>query len=129
MAGQRIVVVDDDKETLDMMNMLLREEGYQAIPWSDGDSAYEFIQSKQPDLVLLDLRMGDPYAGWWTLDFLRHDPSTRHIPAIMYSADKEFLRKRRRMLKAKGCDTLAKPFQLDELLAKIDAALKSRPPE
>ena len=124
MAGQCILVVDDDRDTLDMMDMLLRHEGYQPILWSDGDSAYELIRKKQPDLVLLDLRMGDPYAGWWTLDLLRHDPSTRRIPAVMYSANKDFLRRRATMLRAKGCDTLEKPFQPDELLAKIEEALQ-----
>ncbi|HEX5506824.1 MAG TPA: response regulator, partial [Thermomicrobiales bacterium] len=77
----------------------------------------------RPDLVLLDIRMGHPEAGWQTLELLRLDPETTRIPVIVCSADTPFLRAKEGALRALRCDILEKPFDLDTLLAKVAAVL------
>ena len=119
MDRQRIVVVEDDRETLEMMGSLLLMEGYHPVLCAEREDAYGIVRSTQPDLVILDLMMGDPEAGWTILLMLREDPVTADIPVIMYSADTHFLRVRQAVLRMKGCAILEKPFHVHELLIRI----------
>ena len=82
----------------------------------------------QPDLVILELQMGSPETGWQILNLLRGDPTTTHIPALMYSAHSDFLRVRAGVLRRQRCATLEKPFALPDLLATIAEALALRGP-
>ncbi len=128
MAGQTVAVVEDDLETLEMMGVLLEHEGYQTILWSDGKDAYDMLRRQRPDLVILDLRLGDDdEAGWRILVLMRGDPALRHTPAIMYSAHVDFLGIRERILRMKGCDVVMKPFRPNDLLAKIAAVFEPQP--
>jgi CheY-like chemotaxis protein len=127
MESPTIAIVDDNVETLELVNLLLTDAGYQTIMCSDGTFAYQMIRLRKPDLVLLDLRMEHPQEGWVNLDLLRADPATAKIPVIMYSGDREFLRRRGAELQAKGCDILEKPFRADELLNKVKRALSVAP--
>ena len=127
MQPAKVVVVDDDIETLKMMDMLLAHEGYQTTLCSEAVDAYETIRRTQPDLVILDLMLGDPEAGWTILMLLRGDPATAHIPAIMYSANASFLRVRAGILRMKDCAILEKPFDMDTLLVRVAEALGPQP--
>ncbi len=124
MAGETIVVVDDDADTLETLEALLTDAGYQPILASDFEAAYQVIWRVQPDLVLLDLMVGATEAGWTILTVLRADPLTAHIPAILYSANTHFLETRGPILRRrKHCLPRAKPFTRDALLATIAQAL------
>lgn len=127
MTDQSILVVDDDQETLEMMGRLLSMEGYQPILCSDAAAAYEIARRTQPDLVILDVMMGDPEAGWTILTRLRADPATAQIPAIMYSADAQFLRTRKGILRMNACAILEKPFHMHDLLLGIAEMLGPQP--
>jgi CheY-like chemotaxis protein len=118
-----IVVVDDDVDTLEMMDVLLTEHAYRMILWQDSDSAPALIRREQPQLVILDLQMEHPEAGWLILEQLRQDPLTMQIPAILYSGAVEVWRARRDALRARRSETLAKPFSPADLLSKIQVAL------
>lgn len=118
-----IAVVDDDTAFLRMMNVLLLQEGYQTLLWLHGTGAYEMIRREQPDLVILDLRMDNPQAGWQTLERLRQDPRTAAIPVIVCSADTAFLRDQRERLRGHRCQPLEKPFDLEDLLATVQALI------
>ena len=123
MDRQRIVVVEDDRETLEMMGSLLLMEGYHPILCAEREDAYEIVRRTQPDLVILDLMMGDPEAGWTILLMLREDPMTADIPVIMYSADTHFLRVREEALRMQHCTILEKPFHIHELQLSIAEVL------
>ena len=118
-----IAVIDDDPATLEMMQAVLELKGYQTLLWSDTTGAQTMIRERQPALVILDLWMGDPEAGWKILTQMRQDEATTHIPAIMFSADWDSLHVRQRVLEAKRCAVLRKPFRINELLDKVDEAL------
>ena len=126
MAGHRIVVADDDLDTLELMDALLTQEGFQPILCSEAEDAYVIVRRTQPDLVILGLQMGSPETGWQILNLLRGDPATAHIPALMYSGHADFLRVRTGVLRRQRCATLEKPFALPDLLATIAEALALR---
>lgn len=122
MAIPAIVVVNDDQQYLALMDELLTEEGYRVIPCTETEHVYDLVRREQPALLILDIRLEHPEAGWRVLEFLRLAPETRRLPVIVCSADRQFLRAKEEQLRAKGCDILEKPFDIDELLLKIAAA-------
>ncbi|HET8631477.1 MAG TPA: response regulator [Thermomicrobiales bacterium] len=123
MAEPLIAVMNDDTAFLDLMHELLTGEGYRCFICKESDRVYATIKERRPDLVILDIRMGSPEAGWTALEILRLDPATAHIPVIVCSADTPFLHAKEEALRALRCDILEKPFDLDMLLAKIAGVL------
>jgi CheY-like chemotaxis protein len=120
-----IAVVNDDTAFLNLMNELLSDEGYRTILWIEGDSAFEMVRREQPALVILDIRMEHPEAGWTVLTLIKLDPATAHIPVLIVSADTRFLRDREERLYEMRCQYLEKPFELQDLLEKVESALPS----
>ncbi|HEX5501418.1 MAG TPA: response regulator [Thermomicrobiales bacterium] len=123
MAEPLIAVMNDDTAFLALMHELLTGEGYRCLICHEGDRVYPLIKERRPDLVLLDVRMGNPEAGWTVLELLRLAPATTRIPVIVCSADTPFLRAKEGALRALRCDILEKPFDLEMLLAKLAAVL------
>ena len=118
-----IAVVNDDSAFIDLMSELLYDEGYTTIPHKVGNTAYDMIRDKQPDLVILDIRLETPDSGWVVLDLMRLDPVTNKIPVIVCSGDVVFLRAKEAQLRTKDCFVLEKPFDLDQLLTMTRTAL------
>ena len=125
MRGPVIAVVDDDVAYLTLMDDLLTGEGYQTVLLTEGDLAYHAIRKEMPHLVIMDIRLEHPEAGWTVLEALRRDPAIRDTPVIVCSADAQFLQAKAHHLRETGCDILEKPFNLDDLLAKVQAAIGS----
>ena len=123
MAQATIAVVNNDTAFLELMGELLGGEGYRTLICKEGDKAYALVKERQPDLVVLDIRLDHPESGWTILELLRLDPATARIPVIVCSADGRFLREKAAALADLDCDVLEKPFDLDMLLAKVAAAL------
>lgn len=121
-----IAVIDDDTAFIEMVSELLQEEGHTVATCKNGATAHSFVKEHQPAVVVLDVRIETPDAGWLALELLRLDPSTAAIPIILCSADGEFLRTKEAQLQAHTVDVLEKPFHIDELLAKIAAYLPPR---
>lgn len=119
----KITVINDDTAFLQLMGDLLRGEGYDVVVWKEGDTAYEMVKRDQPDLIVLDIRLGKPEEGWQLLELFKLDLTTRHIPIIVCSADTVLLRAKEGRLQELGCETLEKPFDIDELLRKINGIL------
>ena len=120
----RIVLINDDTTFLDLMRDLLQEvEGYEVLICREGDQAYEFVRAQQPDLILLDIRMGGEESGWTLLELLTLDPQTRPIPLIVCSAAIRDLQDHQPLLDRFGIGVLPKPFDLEVLLEKVEAAL------
>jgi len=123
MREKLIAVVNDDTAFLSLMNDLLNAEGYQTLLCIESDKAYETLKEKNPDLLILDIRMERPDTGWMVLELIRLDPTTTNIPVIICSADAVFLREKAELLRKHGCDILEKPFELRDLLEKVQAAI------
>jgi len=120
----RIAVINDDTAFLNLMEELLeQEEGYDVSVCKEAGNAYQFVKEGRPDLVILDIRVGHEENGWQILELLTLDPATRPIPVIVCSAALHSLAEHQPLLEQYGCEVLAKPFDIDALLGKIEAAL------
>ncbi len=121
--GRRLIaVVDDEAAFTDMVCELLADEGYATIYTHTPAEAYPLIRDAQPDVVILDIRMGKPDAGIDILTMLWLDSRTVRIPVIICSADSTFLQTMDGYLQG-NCYALPKPFTLDALLDTITTAL------
>jgi DNA-binding response OmpR family regulator len=123
MAEQTIVIANDDPMYLEMIKVLLTEEGYRSVHCIVGATTHEAIGQLEPALILLDINLEHPGTGWRLFDMLRLHPATARIPIIICSTDPWLLREKEGLLRALHCDTLEKPFDLEMLLAKIRAAV------
>ena len=121
----RVVVVDDDAATMDMLCHLLTDEGYHVRCCSKHDQVITIIRSEQPDLVILDLRLAQPGRGWTILRAMRQDPLLAGIRVIVCTADSKYRPGQAEELRALGCDVVFKPFEIDELCAKVDMTLRA----
>lgn len=122
MAGL-IAIVNDNTDFLDLMLELLEGEGYRAKTYKVAQDAYQQIKVDEPTLIIVDIRMETPEAGWQLIELLRLNPETRATPIIVCSADAHALREKAAHLRERDCDVLQKPFDLDDLLAKVALAL------
>jgi CheY-like chemotaxis protein len=125
----RIVVIDDDAVLAELVQTLLVEEGFEVVVCGRWQDAHAVVASHKPDLVLLDLHLGDAEYGWRILDRLTVDPTTRRIPVILWSGAHESLRAHAPVLLPQhGLFVLPKPFDLETLLGTVAVALAAYPP-
>jgi DNA-binding response OmpR family regulator len=120
----RILVVDDASANLLLLTNLLTGHGYTVHPASDGELALEFVQSILPDLILLDIRMPG-MDGYEICRRLKADERTRSIPIIFISILEDEYDKVKGF-QAGGVDYITKPFQPEEVLARVRTHLSLR---
>jgi CheY-like chemotaxis protein len=119
-----IVVINVDTPFLELMEELLEEfEVFSVKTRKEWHEAHEYVKEVRPDLVILDLVMGQEERGWRILELLTLDPETRLIPVIVCSADVVKLREAADVLGQHGIRALPKPFDLDDLVKLIHVAL------
>lgn len=116
MSGQWIAVVDDDVYIGDMLEELLRREGYNVLRAYSGTEALLLLEDRRPDLVLLDLMLPG-LSGENVL------PHLAGIPVIVLSAKAE-VEEKVSLLLGGAADYLTKPFDTRELLARIAVQLR-----
>ena len=116
----RVLVVDDEPALRDALESSLAFEGYEVTTASDGLEALDVIAEKSPDLVLLDIMM-PRMDGLTTVRRLRARGDT--VPVLMLTA-RDAVGDRVTGLDVGADDYLAKPFELDELLARVRALLR-----
>ncbi len=119
-----ILVVDDTHENLRLLSDMLSRQGYQVRPVSDGPVAISTARFARPDLILLDIMMPD-MDGYEVCRQLKADERTREIPVIFISALHETLDKVE-AFSLGGGDYITKPFQEEEVLARITTHLTIR---
>jgi DNA-binding response OmpR family regulator len=124
-----IIVANDDPVYLELMRKLLIDAGYRALCMSINVRAYEAVRVEKPDLVVLDIPVENLWGGWGLLELIRLDTKTMHIPMLLCSANTQLIRDSMDRLRSLGCDVLQKPFNADQLLEKVRAAIGSPPSE
>ncbi len=117
-----ILVVDDTPESLRILDGILQPEGYCVRPANSGELALASIAAQHPDLVLLDIRMPG-MDGFEVCRRLKADEATRNIPVIFQSAATD-LADRLEGLRLGAVDYISKPFQREELLARVRTHLE-----
>jgi DNA-binding response OmpR family regulator len=118
---EKILIVDDDMDTLRLVGLLLERQGYQILAANNGVQAVEMAKSNQPDLILLDLMMPD-IDGYEVTKQLRAENSTTDIPIIMFTA-KNQVDDKLLGFEVGADDYLTKPTQPREIIAHIKAVL------
>jgi two-component system, OmpR family, alkaline phosphatase synthesis response regulator PhoP len=119
--NQRILVVDDDKQIVRLVQSYLEQAGYAVLTAADGATALRTIRTERPDLVVLDLMLPDQ-DGWSITRTVRADASQAALPIIMLTARIEDTDKIVG-LEIGADDYIAKPFNPRELVARVRAVV------
>ncbi len=117
-----VVIVDDTPDNLRFLVGILQESGYRVRPAPSGEYALTTSMKEPPALILLDIMMPD-MDGYEVCKRLKADELTKDIPIIFLSALNEVFDKVK-AFKVGGLDYIAKPFQVDEVLARVKTHLK-----
>ena len=117
---RRILAVDDDSDILEVLQYILEDSGYEVITLADGHYLFDKIRESQPDLILLDIMLGN-LDGRELCKDVKSRIDTHDIPVILISASHEVSR----TLNQTGApdDFIAKPFDIDVLLGSINRQL------
>jgi adenylate cyclase len=112
-----ILIVDDLPNNLRLLSTILTEQGYEVGKAIDGEIALRSARAARPDLILLDINMPD-MNGYEVCEQLKADDSTQGIPVIFISALDDVLDKVK-AFGVGGVDYITKPFQAEEVLARV----------
>jgi Response regulators consisting of a CheY-like receiver domain and a winged-helix DNA-binding domain len=116
----KILVVDDDEDLLFLGSSLLRQSGYNVFSLAKAENVGEVIKTFQPDLMLLDIKLGDLDGRDICFD-LKSNPGTRAIKIILYSA---FPETSVDVSNYGADDFVLKPYNFKYLATRIDNLLK-----
>jgi DNA-binding response OmpR family regulator len=119
-----ILIVDDAPANLRLLTDTLKPAGYRVLPAKSGEAALAALATSQPDLIILDIRMPG-MGGFEFCRQLKARPASRDIPVIFLSAVTA-VDERVEALKLGAVDFVAKPFQVEELLARVQLQLELR---
>ncbi len=119
---ERILLVDDEADIVELLDYNLRQAGYLVVTARDGNTALAEVRRQRPDLILLDLNLPD-VAGTEICRRLRRDPGTQTIPIMMITARGEEI-DRVVGFELGADDYVTKPFSPRELVLRIGAVLR-----
>jgi len=124
MNKKKILIVDDEKDVLFILEKELPTRGYSVIAADNGKDAMVLAKTKHPDLIILDLEMPDTYGGDVTR-MLSEDPETKDLPVMFLTGmfPKEEEGKGGRMVA--GHVLFAKPYDIEELVTAIRDLLQA----
>ncbi len=112
-----ILAIDDTPENLGLLENILEHEQYNVLVSTSGERGFEIAQNQLPDLILLDIMMPG-WDGFETAHQILNDPVLKHTPILFLSALDD-VHSKVQALEAGGVDYISKPFQRQELLARI----------
>lgn len=116
MSLRKVLVVDDDRDILEIVGIILEDAGYSVDLLPDGNKIFEHIDVFSPDVIILDVMLGTA-DGRVLCNQIKNDDHLAHIPVIMISASHNL-----KQILNEQCspdDFLEKPFETDILLDKI----------
>jgi signal transduction histidine kinase/DNA-binding response OmpR family regulator len=121
--AQTVLIIDDDRQVVNLYERYLQEQGYKVQSLSDPSQALETARALKPDIITLDIMMPKK-DGWQVLETLKSDPETRSIPVVICSivaeAEKAF--------SLGAVDYLAKPVTEEDLVAALQRLRGNGPP-
>lgn len=117
-----ILIVDDTPTNLRLITEMLRERGFKTRPVLSGELALQAAKISPPDLILLDINMPE-LDGYAVSERLKADARMREVPVIFLSARDETIDKVR-AFRAGGVDYISKPFQIEEVEARVNVHLR-----
>ena len=117
-----ILVVDDTRYNLQILSIMLANQGYAVLEAANGIDAIDLAKTHIPDLILLDIKMPD-MDGYQVCSNLKNNLSTQQIPVIFISAI-ENVEEKVEAFTVGGIDFINKPFHLIEVLARVETHLR-----
>jgi len=117
-----ILIIDDNAQNLQILADILRSNNYKVAMVKDGLKGLNFISKIKPDIILMDIMMPG-IDGFEVCSILKKDNNTKEIPVIFVSALTDTADKVRGF-KAGGVDYITKPFQKEEVLARVNTHVK-----
>ncbi len=116
--GKKILIVDDDFKTVEVLGMILRRAGYSVVSSFDAYQAVAKAHKEQPDLIVLDLMM-PAGGGMNALNSLKLSTNTNHIPVVILTGIQDA--NARQQVLDKGAKVyLEKPYDADHLLEVLE---------
>ncbi len=113
----KLVIVDDDEDILEVTKAFLSRRGFDVFGASDGEKGLSLIRESKPDLIILDVMLPG-MSGYEVCNKVKEDKKLWHIPVVYFTARGDFPDKLTG-LKSGGDDYITKPFEPEELLARI----------
>jgi CheY-like chemotaxis protein len=123
----RVLVCDDSEQIRRLIRVNLELDGYEVVEAVDGEAAVMILRDitePLPDVITVDVVM-PRRDGWWVVAAIRADPRLAHIPIVMVTASAQET-DRAHAERAAVDEFVSKPFDPDELLAKIGALVRGR---
>jgi len=124
MSPKKILIIDDEVDLVESIRFPLEVEGFHVLVSHNGEEGLNQARKEIPDLILLDLML-PKLDGYKVCRLLKFDERYKHIPIFMLTARTQ--EKDKILGKETGADEyLTKPFDMDDLIAKIKGYLKSK---
>jgi DNA-binding response OmpR family regulator len=121
MNPRKILVVDDEVDLVKTIRLSLETEGFMVMASYDGEDALNQARKENPDLIILDIML-PKFDGYKVCRLLKFDKRHKHIPILMLTAKTQ--EKDKTLGMETGADEyITKPFDIDELLAKVKSYL------
>lgn len=121
----RILAVDDVQDNLDLIRGIFENEPYEIVTALDAGEAIQLAHEEFPDIAILDVQMPD-VNGYELCERLRDMSPTKDIPILFLTAHRTSAADVVQGLDTGGCDYVTKPFDADELRARVRAMLRAR---
>jgi DNA-binding response OmpR family regulator len=117
---EKILILDDDKDILEILTLILTESGYKILSLSNGKKIFDEIKNFEPDLILMDVMLGD-MDGLAICKAIKSKSQYKDLPVILISATHDM----DEFLDQPGApnDYMEKPFDIDLLLSKVQKHL------
>jgi two-component system alkaline phosphatase synthesis response regulator PhoP len=122
MSKEKILIVEDEKDIVKMLDYNLKKEGFRALSANNGEDGLDMARKEHPDLILLDLMLPE-MDGLEVCKAIKNDTKTAHIPIIILTAKAQETDKIVG-LELGADDYVTKPFSPKELIARIKAVLR-----
>jgi DNA-binding response OmpR family regulator len=118
---EKILILDDDKDILEILTLILTESGYEILSLSNGKKIFDEIKDFEPNLILMDVMLGD-MDGLAICKAIKEKVQYKDLPVILISATHDM----KELLHLQGAPNgyLEKPFDIDVLLSTVKKNLK-----
>lgn len=123
--AETILIVDDDREMVELIELFLGNAGYKTIVAFSGEEALEKTFREKPDLILLDIMM-PKIDGWEVLRRIKNDPEVQDTPVAFITARTQNIDKMIGLSVMKAAGYITKPFSKQELLTEVKRILDER---
>lgn len=121
---RKVMVIDDDPTIVEIVGEALGFAGYEVVGETSSAVVTDRVREESPDVILLDLMM-PALDGWQLLEILQSQPETSEIPIVILTAATHSLPDIQSFYGSAVKGYLTKPFDIDDLVARVDGALSS----